>query len=464
MSTEAHLAFIVQLVQGIKLARLHELDNAAVRDSLEALDGCFAAVGREAPVFELSAQSSVLSFNGQPLRIPRAFYHLSRDLLRLYAEAGISKLSFEGPLSGETTRCFLRVFVGVRGVGPAECFANFSELLSGSPLASRVRIEPAKEEERLQFIEVEVDQEELVRLSYAKLVVLLQDYVRSDERPEMRNYFNFRLRRTVQTLVEALADSRDLIRTMAILDSPSGSEPRDDQSYRAAAQLALLAILTGDAFSLRQSDIVDLALGAAFEPIGDFLAARSAGAEPSISSVEGREHIQALNLYLGQRQLHGTLLTKIVTGYESRVGPPGDVEPHLFARIVGLLAGFVRAMHEGHRVLPDEALGRVFLEARERGEMDLLIARALSNGLALLPLGSVVLLRDERYAVLIDNNPRCLSRPRVTVFQGLRGETLQYRMVDLSELDDERKYRYHIAEIYGPGEAPVSVPALLARR
>jgi putative nucleotidyltransferase with HDIG domain len=222
-----------------------------------------------------------------------------------------------------------------------------------------------------------------------------------------------------QSLVEKLQASPEVgIRLL--------SETAGGGSAAHGVNVGLLALLMGRMFGWKGQELVDLCLGAMFHDIGKSeLQPQHRHAPPGTPSVERQLYQDHVNrgVALAQRMGLSPQALLVIGQHHERTdgkGFPLQVRAERLSassRLVALLNhydGLCNAPDPADSLTPHEALSQLFSEGAE--QFDTSILANFIKMMGVYPLGSVVQLTDDRYALVVGVNASRPLRPQVQIF------------------------------------------------
>jgi putative nucleotidyltransferase with HDIG domain len=190
--------------------------------------------------------------------------------------------------------------------------------------------------------------------------------------------------------------------------------------------VGLLALLMGRMFGWKGQDLVDLCLGAMFHDIGKLEMAPQhrhlAPGAPAADRQAYQEHVSR-GLALAQRMGLSPQALLVIGQHHERTdgkGFPLQVRAERLSassRLVALLNHYDKlcnAPDPAHSLTPHEALSLLFSEGAEK--FDTSILANFIKMMGVYPLGSVVQLTDDRYALVVGVNASRPIRPQVQIF------------------------------------------------
>jgi HD-GYP domain-containing protein (c-di-GMP phosphodiesterase class II) len=267
--------------------------------------------------------------------------------------------------------------------------------------------------------------------------------------------------RTTTALAQAMLDKMLDADDVAIRLVGGGA----DRAAAHALNVAVVSMLVGRALGLSAKEMVDLGVGALAHDVGKIdVADRFRHAEDGLSPAElsaYREHV-VKGVQHGQRmELAPDALAVLAQHHEHANG--SGFPQHLnadrmtiAARIVTIVNCYDNLCNPGTRVpalTPHEAVATLFAQGRSR--FDATVLNIFIRMMGVYPVGSLVQLTDDRFAMVIGVNSSRPLKPRVVVADAMVGrcgradEALQTELIDLEQEGD-----LGIRRSLGPAKLP----------
>ena len=233
-------------------------------------------------------------------------------------------------------------------------------------------------------------------------------------------------RRDAEALTQALLEKMLVEGEMCIrvLNTAAG-----DRAAAHAMNVAVVALLMGRTFSLDESAMADLGVGALMHDVGKLdLPERIRHADDRFSNADvqaWREHV-VLGVAHGRRMGLSEGALQVIaqhhefadgTGFPERIGAD---KMSAAARVVSLVNRFDNLCNPAvlsRALTPHEALSTMFAQARSK--FDATMLNAFIRMMGVYPAGSVVQLTDDRYALVVSVNSTRPLKPRVLVHDPL---------------------------------------------
>lgn len=431
------LAGTIRLLTSLlKLVRLHDgLDNVVFGEQIPPFLEHLAQVFQQERALHVEARESLVLAN------KRIVKGVGQGVADEYQQAlgglGLSGIWIGRALEDEELRRVLRIIqTEASQDDPAKAIL---EALDQYGLIAKVRVVPLGEGGGTADQQtVKVGDAEYFPLAYGRLLVLLREYARHAEDPELGRYFRQKLHRAAGEIARLVARYTRRIMALTTIRNPG------DPLFSHLANVGLLSLVLGHELGLNRRQLADLSLAAFMQGVGEAFAGARAG--------RPRAH-RILGAFAHDREISYKALCTAVVALAPEVGAeaPAAGEVHPYARMIricaqydGLLAG---APPDREPLRPDEAIERLFDDADQH---DPTMLKAFANLIGVYPTGSVVRLSSGERAVVIYPNPGFPGRPLVAVARNADGSDGEGRLIDLAEKDVRGEYRAEIAETLDP--------------
>jgi HD-GYP domain-containing protein (c-di-GMP phosphodiesterase class II) len=220
------------------------------------------------------------------------------------------------------------------------------------------------------------------------------------------------------------------------------STPGNDESTH-ALNVTVISLLMGRALGLSAEELMDLGAGALAHDVGKWQVAEQHRHLQDKASAEDiaayRDHV-ALGATLGQRMgLSEGALTVLAQHHEHAdgsgfpAGLPADRQS-LAARIVAFVNCYDRLCNPASRqpaLTPHEAVATLFALGHKR--FDGTVLNAFIRLMGVYPVGSLVQLTDDRYALVVSVNSKRPLKPCVWVHEPQAGAHAETQWLDLQQ-------------------------------
>jgi HD-GYP domain-containing protein (c-di-GMP phosphodiesterase class II) len=445
------LSFTQRLLQAIKVARLHELDNAALVEPMEGLRAVVHQLLDEhgAACARVEQESKQVFVNGSAVKARRQQYETLELLAETFEHLGVAEVRFVRPVTVEHVHAFLRVIRTVDQADAATPEARCTLVVQGleyERLSDRIEVLSERQaRERAVEKAVKVDESLYVRLAYARTLALVREYLKRLRDEELRRYFWRKLVKAVQGLAAVSTRSRNELLSLTLV------KDADEPIFNRAVNTCILSILLGSKAGLSKTQLLPLGLGALLHGLGAFRA-------PDETDPAKRSRL-ALGGFLELGRVDDALLACALVAAEHEAATEAK---HPYSRVVAICSTYdelTSRTRERPALPPDQALNTL-LSGRPRA-FDATLLALFVNLLGLYPPGTTVLLDTQEAAVVVHPNPQLPRRPVVAVIQDPRGRKIDGLILDLARRGKDGRYPHSISRVFDPRSLGLEIPEWL---
>lgn len=371
--------FLSALFMGVRTAQIHDPGNKAFENAVmqvrETAQALFAVTG----AFSIQFVEESAFLNGARIRFDGGAYDSMKKLRGILEGRGMGGVEMQTPPSPQAVRSL------ILGFSPK---AQLSESLKVELAAQQIGLLGVQTFADGAKGGLRIDRRVFAAQCYAKLILAVREQQEraqqelagtAEGRPP-----RLRAVRVIQDLVELCGDRMDFLLRLGV--QTHGAEPES----LAAASTCTLSIAMGHALGISRQELVDLGVAALFHNLG-----RSIG-EPTLR-LGARAAFSRL-LRAGRQGRNGYLRAVLVAEQGTIAGDAlpwggGRPRPHLFARIIGVAAGYSALVLgcDPARDGPVDPMIALQVMARDRtGRFDARIVDLLINLLRTYPAGTEV--------------------------------------------------------------------------
>ena len=274
---------------------------------------------------------------------------------------------------------------------------------------------------------------------------LLEAQRRAAQRCE--HQFNEAAREAGLALARALRDKLigDEQVCLRLLSARAGEKPTAH-----ALNVTVIAMLMGRLFKLPEAELVDLAMGAMLHDIGKLeLPHRVHHHDERMTAAEVkayRDHVR-LGSVLAKRMKLSPGVVQVIEqhheeadghGFPNRLNMGHMCDAARIVSIANRYDGLCNPRNLARALTPHEAVSRLFTQGR--GKFDATMLNAFIRMMGVYPVGSVVQLTDERFAVVTHVNASRPLKPQVMVYDGTvpRDDALLVNLINEPDLGIRR--------------------------
>ena len=429
-------------------AQLYEPDNAATGAALADVLTKLHRHLFEFGAIHIDSRNRSIYVDDERLRASASEYHTVRRLLTLFDDWGIGTLTFLSDLT-------------------AAELSEFMYILARSRLHTFAALESALRERHIANIEVAPPPDEMTMGAEAPLRSHspLRTYSSCiDVYRELHTAViqhghiqTRRLRRVTQAVVDqVLTDEFSMLALTTLKEF-------DDYLFNHSTNVAILSVALGQHLGLSKTQLGELCLAAFLHDLGKIEVSRDILVKPGPLDKreweEMRRHpVNAVHLLLSQHNLSRSILRAIISGFEHHINYDMSGYPHvrfmtgvtLFSRIICVADRFdavtTARSYRDRTMTPHE--GVHYLMAGSGTDFDPLVVKLFIDTMGLFPPGTLLGLDESRIGVVrrppLPGTPA--DRPLVYLVKG----SDEGALVDLSDRDDQGRYRHTARLVYNP--------------
>ena len=435
---ENALTFANLILQLLRLIKLYDPDNVTFNEPVAQLREVTAAIVSRFGAVRIQSEEGMIYFNKEPMRGGRRSFATIQGLVKAMDSLGVAELVFSGAVSDPDVRTFCRL-IREHGEEEAEAVRSIAAGLEEAGIKERISVHAPGETSGKAIVRtVEIDERTFFPLAYARMLVLLREYVKNLRNEDLNRYFTQKLHRAVQEVVNL--SPRYFNRFLAL----TAVRETDDYLFTHMASTGILSILLGQKLGIGKVRLSDLGLAALLHGLGRFRSGpelvEREGLSPAEKAELGKHPYRALGAFLEGRKVGGKMLVAATTTFQFDLHtghtivriPPTEVHP--FCHVIRVCDTYTRLTSElsdRPAMLPDQAI-RTMIEAKP-GRYDPLVLTVFVNMMGLYPTGTVVTLSTGEVAVVVHPNPDSPKRPLVAVVRSPSGEDVDGDMLDLAD-------------------------------
>ncbi|MCY1019036.1 HD-GYP domain-containing protein [Pyxidicoccus sp. MSG2] len=414
-TTQVGLRLLGALVRCLHTVTLHEVDNAATREAIDALAVLLEGELRNRMAVELQLVGGIPFVAGARLRLGEEHLETVVALRRYLEPLQIQELSFGAGVGREDLGRFLHAFQKHRRSRRPQAILQES-------------LHPIRLDSKVSTPRMATAPEVLVRY-YARLVVMLKHVITSQVPVRIE-----RFRRVLQQLADASVGQE------ALLVGLTRFRRAELDGGQHGAAVAVLTLLMARRLGVARAPQMELALNGLFHDLGRGAAVLGPEQELDRAAHEllARRGPLKTALRLLQRPLLPGQLERMVAAHDCIQHVKGDAHQRPVGMAGRLLAvpcafdllTFPAGSHPG--LPPDQALRLITHRAGTR--FDPRVVRLFTSVAGFYPVGTLVRLSGGQLGVVMDvpASPAMSARPRIRVIQDANRLEADY-MVDLAE-------------------------------
>lgn len=426
----------------IKLATMHDLDNAAMVPPITGLLEAILWGGREYGQMRLQAVGENFFLNQEIIKLDFTSYEAAQTLRGLLARVGAQEISFLGNPQEAGLRQFLLAYQQhSRSQTPTQLLrVRFPQIaLREVTKAEEAALAPAVEARR-----------QLVN-TYAQLGLMLEaqiDLMKAKKQARIA-----KVRRAIHSVADASEGHESLLMALTRYDAFAGKVP-----FHLAATTALTMLMCRR-LKMTRTELAEACMAAAFHDVAldELPPPKDATVTPEELDMLKRVPLRTM-LRLTDGALMGDALERLVVAYEHVARKP-QIGNAGFGHLIAIPCVFDRLTRPGaprSGLMPDQALRVIVNQSGSR--FDPRLVQLFASIMGLYPVGTTVKLNSGELALVIEvpATPAAFARPRVKVFRNAQGGAVDYAL-DLAQPGEKRA----IVQSVDPAEVQLNVPQFL---
>jgi HD-GYP domain-containing protein (c-di-GMP phosphodiesterase class II) len=456
-------SLLLAFYTALRSLKLYPLENTAVQNALEDLDGVAHRLLDLEGELEIRMSGDFIFVNATRLRVELDNYASFSHILAMFRAFDIGALRIRPGIEKREWQIFLSVLLRLADRGPAD-----------EPLEE---LQDRLEEGKVAHLELERPQpeggsteqsREAAKQVYAQGVAVTKDVIASVRMGRTARLK--RVKRAVQLVVDqVLNNETSMLGLTAIREY-------DEYTFTHSMNVCIISVALGKKLGLSKVQLCDLGMTALLHDVGkarvptEILNKAGKLDENEWKVIQAHPWFGALTLF-SMRAYEEIPYRSILVAHEHHMkmdlsGYPKVVRPRtlgIFSRIVSVADAFdaatTRRVYQTVPVEPDEVL-REMWENPKRGQ-DKVLVKALINLVGVYPIGTCIILDTFEVAIVagasVDRQQ--LNRPVVRIALDAEGGPVPLPgiEVNLSEKDESGAYRRSIVKVTNPDRFGITV-------
>jgi HD-GYP domain-containing protein (c-di-GMP phosphodiesterase class II) len=447
----------------LRSLKLYPLENTAVQNALEDLDGVARKLLDLEGELEIRMAGDFIFVNATRLRVELDNYASFSHILAMFRAFDIGALRIRPGIEKREWQVFLSVLLRLADQGPAdEQLEELHDRLEEAKVAHLELERPLPEGGSTE------QSRHAAKQVYAQGVAVTKDVIGSVRMGRTARLK--RVKRAVQLVVDqVLNNETSMLGLTAIRDY-------DEYTFTHSMNVCIISVALGKKLGLSKVQLCDLGMTALLHDVGkarvptEILNKAGKLDENEWKVIQAHPWFGALTLF-SMRAYEEIPYRSILVAHEHHMkmdlsGYPKVVRPRtlgIFSRIVSVADAFdaatTRRVYQTVPVEPDEVL-REMWENPKRGQ-DKVLVKALINLVGVYPIGTCIILDTFEVAVVagasVDRQQ--LNRPIVRIALDAEGGPVPLPgiEVNLSEKDESGAYRRSIVKVTNPDRFGITV-------
>lgn len=429
--------FVLRLSVAVRMARLHDPQNAARVRAEQELSGSLDALFHHFGGFRLTMVGDYVFLDDQRLRVDAVGFAAFDHFVKLLRARRIGEITFLLPPTREELTDLVQAML--RPAGEEDPFAAFEPLAETMERWARFARLPEQEPEAAS----EKDPRERARRAFLSAVTVTRLAM---ARTRIGRNVDYRAaQRVVQGIVDLLIEEEFSLLGLTVL------RDYDAYTFHHSVNVCIFSVVLGKRLGLTRRELGELGVAALFHYIWKVTLPRSILDKPGRFDAEEwermkRHPMEGARLLLRLGGMSRLAMQSVLVAFEHHQRhdlsgyPPLRIPrpQHIMSRIVTIADCFdamsAERPYREKAFRREEILGYMMVHAGTH--FDPLLLRLFVNAVGVYPIGTVLELSSGSWAVVTGSAPRgALDRPRVRVVRDERGAFVQGPEIDLSQSD-----------------------------
>jgi HD-GYP domain-containing protein (c-di-GMP phosphodiesterase class II) len=281
-------------------------------------------------------------------------------------------------------------------------------------------------------------------------------------------------KRVIATITDQILEDE----SRSILVGMTTLKDYDDYTYHHSVNVSILAIAFGHKLGLPKMKLAELGLAALFHDLGKIKIPLEILNKPSaLTDIDWqtmRQHpVWGTVTILKIKGINESSMNLAIPAFEHHLnydlsGYPelkNKIPLDLYSKII-IIADQYDAMTSSRvysrtALPPDKALGLLIEQSGKK--IDPYLLKAFVRMIGVYPIGCLVMLNTDELGLVFENSsdPKCIDRPRVLIIADSSGAKTENAVVDLTEMDDNEKYKRSIKNTLDPNKYGINLAEYL---
>jgi HD-GYP domain-containing protein (c-di-GMP phosphodiesterase class II) len=443
----------------LRTAQLHDTNNIAVVSAVDKLVSIVNTFIRYENVVDLEIRGEFFYINETRVRYPLEHILNFDFLIREFKLRDLGGIRFSDKALADDITSFINVFNATSASGSP--FDVISDKMSGIRNMLVRRLKHIVEEENY-------DIRKMVKKNYFNAVSLtkgVMNKIKSGEKENLR-----KSKRVVETMVDHILEEEQLLIGMTSI------KDYDDYTYHHSVNVSILAIALGQRLGLNRKMLTELGMSALFHDFGKIYVPYEVLNKPTSFTdsdwkVMRKHPAWGVRTLLSLRKIDPSSIRASIVAFEHHMNTDHSGYPRLrkntpldlFSRIV-MLADQYDAMTSARvyartPMAPDKALS-IMME-RSDHQIDRLLFKIFVNMVGVYPIGTFIMLNSNELGLVYETNNQFATRPRVMLITDNKGNSIQGKVIDLTDKDPQGEYLRTIVKTLDPNKYGINLAEYL---
>ncbi len=458
--SQAAIEILYRLYVILKIAKIHDPNNANFQDQLRHLMGALKEPLRRQGKIVVQMRRNAFFINYTRVRVNYSDSHINRSLLAEFARNEIGTLTFSEGLEAAELSRFIAFFSG-HGPNESTAFEMFHKAFTAQDFR-RIQAEKA---EKLDFNATKEKQNRLAAQTYFLGIAHLKELGQTEERVP-----SFHVTKLwIQTVFNHLTDNQSFLYGLTNIKN------HDEYTLNHSVNVCILSMALGRRLGLSNRELMELGIGSFLHDVGKIEIPDAILNKPAALTIEERklmdQHARFGAAHLlrlqGDRGFSGRALAVAFEHHYkankenwSSYHKKNDI--NLFCRIVKITDYFdaitTKRVYRPRAFTREEALN-IMIQNKD-AEFDPLIFKAFVAMIGVYPIGSLVIMDTGEIGIVTEANPHAAmaQRPMVKLITDRTGRKIDGEVADLMEVDPQtHRFARTIAKTLDPEKYGIRV-------
>ena len=454
-----------QLAILIKTSQIHGQGNVALVQPTENVLNTLERFFQGDSEVALNLQGNYLFLDDLKLKVDIQGFSNLMFMVEELKKRETGSLIFSRGISSADVLKFCSIF-GNFDPRPPQPFQRFQNDIAQARVAhvGIEILEAKKEKEGLE--ELWKDNKEIAKKTYFDTVTAVSDVMES---VKLRQAVSFRrAKRVVQSMVDLIMREDSTLLGLVNLRC------HDEYTYNHSVNVCILALAMGQRLGYTRQGLSELGMAALFHDLGKYnipleILNKTSDFTESEWAVMQRHPIFSVKELLRLKGIEDMAIRVMIGAFEHHLNYDMSGYPKLANKRNLSILGRIIAIVDCYDALtssrvyrrvafsPDQALQMMLKQSGKA--FDPILMKLFVSAIGVYPIGSLVLLNTNEIGVVVATHPdpEKGDRPKVKVILDPSGNEVSESFLDLSEKDENSRFRYEIVRTIDPNQYKIDV-------
>ncbi len=447
----------------IKTSQLHNVNNVAVVTAVHKfLEILNPLISSEEIILQLIEE--FFHLNGGRVRYTMEYSSNFDFIIEEFKKIGLGTIIFEKTMTEDNIKALLSA---IQTSGQSDI--PFQTLCDGLASVPHIQI---KELQKIREDTEYHNKKKQIKKTYSSAVSITKGVLSKAESGEAINLK--KSKRVIASITDQILEdeSRSILLGMTTL------KDYDDYTYHHSVNVSILAIAFGHKLGLPKMKLAELGLAALFHDLGKIKIPLEILNKPSaLSDIDWqtlRQHpVWGTVTILKIKGINESSMNLAIPAFEHHLnydlsGYPelkNKIPLDLYSKIITIADKYdamtSSRVYSRTAIPPDKVLGLLIEQSGKK--IDPYLLKAFVRMIGVYPIGCLVMLNTDELGLVFENSsdPKCVDRPRVLIIADSSGAKTENAVVDLTEMDDNEKYKRSIKNTLDPNKYGINLAEYL---